>query len=86
MTAMGIFCGGVPEEARKERDVVGYALPGRSGSWIVCTECLEAPSGARGFKSLTTPALADGNLEESSQSVFGVLKKSHLLAAVGSHG
>lgn len=52
MDAMCISCGWVSNEASEERDVVRYSLPGRVGTRIICTECLEAASGAWILKSL----------------------------------
>ena len=61
MPAMCISCGWVPNEASEERDVVEYSLPGRAGTRMVCTECLEAASGAWVLKSLpqTSPPVPD---------------------------
>jgi hypothetical protein len=52
MATMCISCGWVPNEASEERDVVEYAVPSGSGTRTLCTDCLEAASGAWVLKSL----------------------------------
>ncbi len=49
---MCISCGWTPEDGDGDRDVVEYVVPGRATTRNVCTECLEAASGAWVSKSL----------------------------------
>ncbi len=49
---MCISCGWTAEDGGGERDVVEYTVPGRASTRNVCTECLEAASGAWVQKSL----------------------------------
>ncbi len=52
MAMVCISCGWVPSEAGEERDIVEYTVPGGSGTRTLCTDCLEAASGAWVLKSL----------------------------------
>ena len=52
MASMCISCGWTPDDGSDDRDVIEYVIPGRSATRNVCTECLEAASGAWVLKSL----------------------------------
>ena len=52
MVLMCISCGWTPDDLPGERDVVEYALPGKAGVRVLCTDCLYAASEAWVAKSL----------------------------------